>query len=132
MLKEPIPTEQHSQESWDSQGVIPCDVPCSSRALMGTFGCWAVSVPQKLTGTALPAKLFRVSVARGRALPEIRMQDGAEFCLPGELLTYGPINAVIGKARDNIYLEKSVVGNKWQVGVSALLSPGPPTPNVTV
>lgn len=62
----------------------------------------------------------------GRAFPEIRMQDGAEFCLPGELLTYGPINAVIGQGRDNIYLEKPVVGDKWphlqlrQVGVSAL------------
>lgn len=72
-----------------------------------------LSVPQKLTGTALPAKLFPVSLALGRALPQIRMQDGAEFCLPGEVLTYGPINAVIGKARDNIYLEKPLVGNKW-------------------
>lgn len=62
------------------------------------------------------------------------MQDGAEFCLPGEVLTYGPINAVIGKPRDNIYLEKSAVGNKWPHlqlrQVSAQLSPGPPTPNV--
>lgn len=105
---------------------------------MWTFGCWAVCVPQKFTGPALPAKLFHVSLALGRALPEIRMQDGAEFCLPGEVLTYGPINAVIGQARDNIYLEKPVVGNKWphlqlrEVGVSALLSPGPPTPNVTM
>lgn len=66
------------------------------------------------------------------------MQDGEEFCLPGEVLTYGATNAVIGTARDDIYLEKSIVGNKWPhlqlrlVGVSALLSPGPPTPDVTV
>lgn len=64
------------------------------------------------------------------------MQDGAEFCLPGEVLTYGAINAVIGKARDNIYLEKFIVGNKWphlqlrQVRVTAVT--WATTPNVTV
>lgn len=48
-----------------------------------------------------------------------------------EVLTYSPINVVIGKAKDNIYLEKSIVGNKWphlqlrQVRMSALLSTEP-------
>jgi len=32
------------------------------------------------------------------------------FCLIYEVLTYGPINVVIGKAKDNIYLEISIVG----------------------
>lgn len=56
------------------------------------------------------------------------MQDRAVFCLTCEVLTYGPINVVIRKAKDNIYLEKSIVGNRWphrqlrQVRLSALLS----------
>lgn len=56
------------------------------------------------------------------------MQDRALFCLTCEVLTYGPINGVIRKAKDNIYLEKSIVGNRWphrqlrQVRLSALLS----------
>lgn len=66
------------------------------------------------------------------------MQDWVAFCLTCEVLTYGPINVVIGKAKDNIYLEKSIVGNKWphlqqrQVRMSALLSSEPPTPIFTI
>lgn len=60
VLKEPIPTEEHSQESWDSQGVIPCDVPCSSRALMCTLAA-GLCVAHKSSLGQLCQQSFSVS-----------------------------------------------------------------------
>lgn len=56
------------------------------------------------------------------------MQDWAVFCLMCRGLTDGPASVVTGKAKGNIYLEKSILGNKWphlqlrQVRMSVLLA----------